>query len=154
MSITQMDYQTRWMIRRDMPQVLAIEAASFEFAWTEEDFLNCLRDRSNIGMVCEVEFSIVGFVIYTLDRKSLQVLNFAVAPTWRRRGVGTAMFRRLVGKLPHGRPRNQIRCEVRETNDVAIRFFRSMGMTATSVLREHYVDTDEDAYLFRLEVQG
>ena len=29
----------RWMIRRDMPEVLQTEQESFEFAWTEEDFL-------------------------------------------------------------------------------------------------------------------
>src|SRR5690242_17145891 len=32
----------RWMIRRDMPEVLGAERASFEFAWTEDDFLQCL----------------------------------------------------------------------------------------------------------------
>ena len=33
----------RWMIRRDMPEVLQTEQESFEYAWTEEDFLRCLR---------------------------------------------------------------------------------------------------------------
>ena len=36
----------RWMIRRDMPEVLHTEQQSFEFAWTEEDFLRCLRQRN------------------------------------------------------------------------------------------------------------
>ncbi|MGL4463263.1 MAG: ribosomal-protein-alanine N-acetyltransferase RimI, partial [Planctomycetia bacterium] len=35
----------RWMIRRDMPEVLHIEQESYDFAWTEEDFLQCLRQR-------------------------------------------------------------------------------------------------------------
>ena len=39
----------RWMIRRDMPEVLAIEAASFEFPWLEDDFIRCLRQRNCIG---------------------------------------------------------------------------------------------------------
>ena len=47
------DAQIRWMIRRDMPEVLDIEQQSFEFAWTEEDFLCCLRQRNCIGMVAE-----------------------------------------------------------------------------------------------------
>ena len=49
----QCDVQIRWMIRRDMPEVLDIERLSFEFAWTEEDFLCCLRQRNCIGMVAE-----------------------------------------------------------------------------------------------------
>ena len=39
----------RWMIRRDMPEVLAIESQSFEFPWSEEDFINCLRQRPALG---------------------------------------------------------------------------------------------------------
>jgi ribosomal-protein-alanine N-acetyltransferase len=44
-----------YMIRRDMPQVLAIEAASFEFPWAEEDFIRVLRQRNCLGMVVEAE---------------------------------------------------------------------------------------------------
>ena len=32
----------RWMIRRDMPEVLDIEQCGFEFPWSEEDFIRCL----------------------------------------------------------------------------------------------------------------
>ena len=39
--------QIRWLIRRDMTDVLQIEAGSFENAWTEEDFLCCLRQRNS-----------------------------------------------------------------------------------------------------------
>ncbi|MDA8746115.1 ribosomal-protein-alanine N-acetyltransferase RimI, partial [Rubripirellula amarantea] len=54
----------RWMIRRDMPAVLAIENKSFEFSWTEEDFIRCLRQRNCIGMVAEENDQVVGFMIY------------------------------------------------------------------------------------------
>ena len=36
----------RWMIRRDMPEILAIEDESFEFPWIEGDFIRCLRQRT------------------------------------------------------------------------------------------------------------
>ena len=45
----------RWMIRRDMPEVLDIENQAFEFPWTEEDFIRCLRQRNCIGMVAELD---------------------------------------------------------------------------------------------------
>ena len=44
----------RWMIRRDMPDVLGIESNCFEFSWTEDDFIRCLRQRNCIGMVAEM----------------------------------------------------------------------------------------------------
>ena len=79
----------RWMIRRDMPEVLEIEERSFEFPWTEEDFIRCLRQRNCIGMVAEHDERVVGFMIYELHKTRLHLLNFCVHRDLRRRGVGT-----------------------------------------------------------------
>ena len=105
----------RWMIRRDMAEVLAIESRSFEFPWLEEDFVRCLRQRNCIGMVAEQHERVVGFMIYELHKNRLHVLNFAVHADVRRRGVGSQMLRKLVSKLSPQR-RNRIMLEVRETN--------------------------------------
>lgn len=140
--------QIRWLIRRDMPDVLAIERESFEFAWTEEDFLCCLRQRNCIGMVAERNHEIVGFMIYELHKSQLRILNFAVASRARRSGVGAQMVRRLIDKLSQQR-RNEILLEVRETNLAAQLFFRSEQFRAVGVLRGHYDDTEEDAYILQ-----
>jgi ribosomal-protein-alanine N-acetyltransferase len=145
--------QIRWMIRRDMTEVLDIEQQSFEFAWTEEDFLCCLRQRNCIGMVAEHQERIVGFMIYELLKAQLHVLNFAVAPWARRHGVGSQMMEKLVHKLTQQR-RNEIRLEVREGNLPAQQFFRSQSFMATNVLRGHYEDTAEDAYVMRFVLGG
>src|SRR6186713_2825625 len=105
----------RWMIRRDMAEVLDIENDGFEFPWSEEDFIRCLRQRNCIGMVAEHDERVVGFMIYELHRTRLHVLNFAVSKGFSRRGVGTQMISKLVGKLSHQR-RTRIVLEVRETN--------------------------------------
>jgi ribosomal-protein-alanine N-acetyltransferase len=136
----------RWMIRRDMPEVLRIEQVSHDFPWCEEDFLKCLRQRNCIGMVAEQGEKVVGFMIYELHRIKLHILNFAVHPDFRRQGIGVQMAEKLVSKLSSHR-RTRIMTEVRETNLDAQLFFRSAGFRATSVLREHYTDTGEDAYL-------
>ena len=140
------DIHIRWMIRRDMEEVLDIEKTSFEFPWQEEDFLQCLRTRNCIGMVAEYDERVVGFMVYGLHKDHLQVLNFAVHPDLRYQGVGRQMIEKLFGKLSHER-RNRISLEVRETNLAAQLFFQNLGFVATSVLRDHYDDTTEDAYL-------
>ncbi len=142
----------RWMIRRDMPDVLEIEDLSFEFPWSEEDFIRCLRQRNCIGMVAEFEEQVVGFMIYELHKTRLHILNFAVHRDCRRRGVGDAMISKLIGKLSHQR-RNRILLEVRETNLSAQLFFRDAGFRAVSVLRDFYDDTTEDAYLMQYTYQ-
>ena len=138
----------RWMIRRDMAEVLEIETEGFEFPWCEEEFIRCLRQRNCIGMVAEHDERVVGFMIYELHKTRLHILNFAVGRTVRRRGVGTQMMAKLIGKLSSQR-RTRILLEVRETNLAAQLFFRAKGFRAVSVLRDFYDDTPEDAYLMQ-----
>ncbi|QDT67292.1 ribosomal-protein-alanine N-acetyltransferase [Planctomycetes bacterium MalM25] len=147
-SPTQLDVHIRWMIRRDMEQVLDIEQAAFEFPWSEEDFVSCLRRRNCIGMVAERGERVLGFMIYELHKTRLHLLNFAVARDTRRRGVGGQMVDKLVGKLSSQR-RTRLSLEVRETNLDAQLFFKNTGFRATSVLRDFYDDSPEDAYLMQ-----
>ena len=144
----QLRVHIRWMIRRDMAEVLEIEQQSFEFPWSEEDFIRCLRQRNCIGMVAEHDERVIGFMIYELHKTRLHVLNFAVAREHRRLGVGTRMVEKLTGKLSHQR-RSRILLEVRETNLAAQVFFRENGFKAISVLRDYYEDTTEDAYVMQ-----
>lgn len=140
--------QVRWMIRRDMPEVLKIENESFEFNWTEEDYLACLRHRNRIGMVAEYDNRIVGFMVYEMHKTRLHILNFAVARELRRLSVGKQMIAKLINKLTQQR-RREIVLEVRETNLPAQLFYHSQGFRATGVLRGHYEDSPEDAYTMR-----
>lgn len=149
-----MNVDIRWMIRRDMPSVLKIEAESFENPWSEEEFIRCLRQRNVIGMVAEAVVSskghcgsvLAGYMIYELHANRLHLLNFAVDPLCRRAGVGTAMIDKIKSKLTPDR-RNRLMLEVRESNLIAQLFFKSQGLWATSVLRNYYEDSSEDAYL-------
>ena len=143
----------RWMIRRDMPEVLQAERESFEFSWTEEDFLRCLRQRNCIGMVAEQGEKVVGFMIYELHKSKLNILNFAVSPACRRAGIGGQMVAKLISKLSSHR-RTRITLEVRETNLPAQLFFRSQGFRATRVLRSYYEDSGEDAFLMQYRFAG
>lgn len=138
----------RWMIRRDMPEVLSIEHASFDHAWTEEEFLRVLRQRNCIGMVAEHGEQIVGFMIYELHRNKIHVLDFAAHPDFRRSGVGRQMISKLIGKLSSQR-RNRISLLIRETNLGAQLFFRALSFRASEVAREHFQDTGEDAYVMQ-----
>lgn len=153
----------RWMIRRDMPEVLKAELASFDFAWTEEDFLRCLRQRNCIGMVAEVDGPIgtmngphtgsrvIGFMIYELHKNRLHVLNFAVHPQARRTGIGSQMVAKLINKLSTHR-RQKITLAVRERNLSAQMFFRAHDFKATRVLRNYYEDSGEDAFQMEFRV--
>lgn len=143
----------RWMIRRDLPEVLAIEKAGFDRPRSEEEFLRVLRQRNCIGMVAESVETLVGFMVYELDKQRINVLNLAVHPAFRRMDVGSQMVAKLVGKLSRGR-RTELEIPVRESNLNAQLFFRRCGFLAVGTVREHFADNGEDAYLMRYELGG
>ena len=143
----------RWMIRRDMPEVLQIEQDSFDYSWTEEDFLRCLRQRNCIGMVAEQGEKVVGFMIYELHKNKLHILNFAVQQSFRRLGIGAQMVAKLIGKLSSHR-RTRITLEVRETNLAAQLFFSKQNFRAVRVLRNYYEDSGEDAFQMQYRIAG
>ncbi|OHB76331.1 MAG: ribosomal-protein-alanine N-acetyltransferase [Planctomycetes bacterium RBG_16_64_10] len=138
----------RWMIRRDMQEVLGIERECFEFPWSEDDFVRCLRQRNCIGMVAEYDDRVVGYMVYELHKTRLHILNFSVSQHMRRLNIGAQMIEKLISKLSSQR-RSRITLEVRETNLPAQLFFRANGFRAVSVLRGYYEDTPEDAYLMQ-----
>jgi ribosomal-protein-alanine N-acetyltransferase len=141
----------RWMIRRDMPEVIAIEDESFEFPWLEEDFIRCLRERNCIGKVAEHEDRVVGVMVYELHDTRIHLLNFAVASDYRRRGVGSQMAAELIAKLSSQR-RSRIVVEVPETNLAGQLWLREMGFRADAVLRDFYCDRDEDAFVMAYQL--
>lgn len=134
------------MTRRHMPQVLNIEDSSFEFLWSEDEFIQCLRRTACIGMVAERDGEVAGFMIYELHETLIHVLTFAVHPTYRRQGVGTAMVEKLASKLQLQR-RTRLVLEVRETNLDAQLFSKKLGFRAESTLKSFYTHSPEDAYL-------
>lgn len=143
----------RWMIRRDMQEVLHTEQESFQVPWTEDDFLHCLRQRNCIGMVAECGDQVIGHVIYELHRNRLHILNMAIHPHHRRHHVGAQIMAKLIGKLSSHR-RAKITLEIREGNLIAQLFLKSLGFVATRVVKGYYEDTNEDAYFMEYRLPG
>jgi len=143
----------RWMIRRDMPEVLEIENLSYEWPWIEDDFLQLLRARNVIGMIVECSEKVVAFMVYELHKPSLKVVNMTVHPQYRRQGFSAAMVEKLTSKLSTHR-RKKIEVMVRESDMEAQCFLRAMKFVAVNVSRGDYDDTDEDGYLFQFRIDG
>lgn len=143
----------RWMIKRDMPEVLAIEDQCFQWdAWTEQGFLTCLRERNCVGMVAEYKERVAGYMIYELHQHHLHIVNFAVHPALQRKQVGTQMAQKLKDKLSTHK-RTFLDLVVRETNLAAHLFWKSQGFQAVEVLNGFFARTDEDAYHFEFHLK-
>lgn len=142
----------RWMIRRDMPEVLAIENACYENPWSESEFVTALRQRNIVGMVAEIDDRVSGYMVYQLNKDSLDLLNIAVDPKMWRNLIGAAMVDKLKGKLSKDR-RTKITADVRESNYKAQLFFKDRGFVCTELLRDVYDDSEECCYRFVFDVK-
>jgi ribosomal-protein-alanine N-acetyltransferase len=139
------------MKERDIPGALLVEEASFEFPWTEEDFVKCLdpKDLNCHGKVFYYEGKIIAFMIYKLEDFHIDLINLAIDPNYRRCGIGSQMIANLIERLTWQRWRRLI-VEVRETNLTAQLFFRKNKLRAISTLYNHYEHTPEDAYVMQI----
>lgn len=142
-----MNIDIQWIVPANLPDVIRIEADSFEFPWSEGNFRQCLRERNTAGMVATIDSRVVGYMIYVLLPSSIELINFCVDRPFRRHGIGTQMCRYLIDKLS-SRRRSRIVTLVREVNVAAKHFFAACGFQATSVERNPYEDTHDDGYLF------
>ncbi len=141
----------RWMIRRDMPEVLNIENECFNYPWSEQQFVKYLAQRNVVGMVAERQERVQGFMVYELHPHQLTLTNFAVHPDWQRTGVGRSLIEKLRSKMSAER-RQVVQAVVAEYSVNAQLFFRSMGFVAVRTLKEHHKDEGMDG--IQMELRG
>lgn len=138
----------RWMLHRDLIEVLRIEAECFQCQWTEYDFSQCLQRRNCIGLVAEVNGQIQGFMVYELSKRGINLLNLAVSRHFRRQEIGRKLIQKLIGKLKNNR-RNRISAAIQESNLDAQLFLKNLGFRAISIWRHFYKESSDDAYLMQ-----
>lgn len=131
----------RWMIRRDMTEVMAIDQEHSAAPWPEQEYLGNLRQRNCIGMVAELGETLYGHMVYELHTHHLDVLKLEASND----DAFDSLLSKLTGKLSSHR-RTHVVLHVHERDDRTIAACRRNGWRAEKVEREHYGEAD--AYLF------
>jgi ribosomal-protein-alanine N-acetyltransferase len=138
----------RWMIRRDLDAVVEIEEQSFPEPWSEKEFIDQLRIRNNIGMVFTYQDVVAGYVVYGVHKTSLEILNLAVHPEYRRCSAATLLLEKLQYKVNGHYRRDHITALVRESNLPAQLLFAKNHFVCDEIVKSPYNDSDEDGYSF------
>lgn len=145
---TTTDLHIRWLLRRDLSEVLWIESSTRD-AWTEPELMEVLRQKNCIGLVAEYERCIVGFAVYELHANTLILRRIGVDNRCRRQGIGRQIVERIAGKLKP-QSRRFLDATVSESNLEAQLFFQACGFVAVDMMRGEGL-RGEDAYLMRYE---
>lgn len=131
----------------DLPAVLEIERDSFQAPWSLGMFATELAKPSTIRIAARSGDELIGYLICSRYADAWHLMNVAIAPAWRRRGVATRMVRELIGRLE---ARARVTLEVRESNRGAIRMYEALGFRAVGVRPGYYPDNGESAVLMWL----
>jgi ribosomal-protein-alanine N-acetyltransferase len=133
----------------DVPVVVAIERAAYQFPWSEGIFRDCLR----VGYVCrliEVGPEIAGYGIMSIGAGEAHILNVCVREDYRCRGLARQMLLYLIERARIAGMFEAF-LEVRPSNIIAARLYHSMGFEQVGVRRGYYQATNgrEDAAVLR-----
>lgn len=139
----------------DIRAIVAIERLSFGDPWSESAFGELLRSRSAIFLVATRgdEKAIAGYVIGFVIADEAEILNLAVTPGERGRGLGGDL---LDAGLDIARKRGarEAFLEVRESNASALALYLSRGFSALSRRGKYYRNPVEDALVLRRVMEG
>ena len=89
---------------------------------------------------------LVGYLVISRYVDAWHVMNVAVTPSHRRRGVARALLERLF-ELTAGDERRGYTLEVRVSNEGAIKLYETLGFVSRGVRRGYYTDNREDALI-------
>jgi [ribosomal protein S18]-alanine N-acetyltransferase len=133
---------------RDLSAIEEIERASYPTPWSRSMFAGELAKPASIclGAVDSERDELVGYLIISRYVDAWHVMNIAVAPEHRRRGIARSLMERLFEVTARDAQRGYT-LEVRVSNEAAIRLYEALGFRARGIRRGYYTDNREDALI-------
>ncbi|MBA2741902.1 MAG: ribosomal protein S18-alanine N-acetyltransferase [Actinobacteria bacterium] len=142
-----MKIELRSLGSRDLDALEVIERQSYPAPWSRSMFSAELRKPGALAVGAYLDKDdLVGFAIASRYVDAWHVMNIAVAPAFRRRGVGQALLERLF-EVTAPDQRRGFTLEVRVSNVKAIRLYERLGFEARDIRRGYYTDNREDAVI-------
>jgi ribosomal-protein-alanine N-acetyltransferase len=130
----------------DLSAIEAIEQRAYPTPWSRSMFASELAKPTSICLGAFEGQELVGYVINSRYVDAWHVMNVAVEPEHRGRGIATALLERLF-EVTRDDERRGYTLEVRVSNDHAIRLYEKLGFERRGIRRGYYTDNREDALI-------
>jgi ribosomal-protein-alanine N-acetyltransferase len=129
-----------------------IERRAFSDPWSEGSFREALTSPWTFGLVGITSRGVMGYLIAREVAGTGEILNLAVAPEARRRGLGGELLQAGLGALRRRRV-NEVFLEVRESNHSAQALYLAQGFRPVGQRAGYYRNPREDALVLRLALE-
>ena len=132
----------------DLDEIERIERASYPTPWSRAMFASELAKPSSLclGAFEPGTDRLIGYLIVSRYVDAWHVMNVAVDPDHRGRGVATMLLERLFD-LTADDARRGYTLEVRVSNEKAIDLYERLGFRSRGLRRGYYTDNREDALI-------
>jgi len=134
----------------DLPGLVALERLCFSHPWNERQFLLGLENRAFHVFGLKRGGELAAYCSFHAAADEMEVLNIAVAPPLRRRGLGHRLLG-LVLQICRNLGITHGYLEVRRSNAAARALYQAFGFVGYGVRKAYYPDNGEDAVLMRLD---
>jgi [ribosomal protein S18]-alanine N-acetyltransferase len=139
--------QLRRLDAVDLDLVEAIERESYRTPWSRSMFDAELRKPSSLALGAFTQDDVlVGYAFVSRYVDAWHVMNVAVADSFRRRGIASALLGRLF-EVTESDSRRGYTLEVRVSNTGAIQLYERLGFEPRGIRRGYYTDNREDALI-------
>jgi ribosomal-protein-alanine N-acetyltransferase len=129
----------------DLPQVIGIERRAFTTPWSLAMFVLELSKPSGLCLAAVDERDrLVGYLICARYDTVWHLMNIAVDPDLRRRGIARALLEQMIERAG---PDREYTLEVRTSNAPAIALYERFGFRSAGTRPRYYRDNGEDAVI-------
>ena len=128
--------------------IAALEKLCFSDPWSENSIASQLNQNFAYWLVAEEDGEVVGYIGSQTGCDESDVMNVAVRPDHRRRGIAQILVDEL-GKELHRRGSVSLSLEVRASNEPAIALYDKLGFCQVGRRPNYYRNPKEDALILR-----
>ena len=144
--MTALGIETRALGLSDLNSIDAIEQRAYPTPWSRSMFASELAKASSVCIGAFDGEQLIGYVINSRYVDAWHIMNVAVDPDFRHRGVATRLLEQVF-ELTKDDQRRGYTLEVRVSNDRAISLYEKLGFVRQGIRRGYYTDNREDALI-------
>ena len=133
-----------------VPQVAELEKLCFADPWSENSVASELNNIWSYWVVALWDDAVVGYIGSQSSCDETDVMNVAVHPDFRRKGIAESLIETLIMELKN-RGSHALMLEVRASNAPAIALYEKLGFQQVGCRKNYYRNPKEDALILRKE---
>ncbi len=136
----------------DVPAMARIERDSFAAPWSADEITKDVTAGGNVYVaVALADDERAGYAEIRMIAGEDQIYNIAIAPEFRREGIGEALLRHLIDKADADGCK-LVTLEVRSGNEAAMELYKKLGFREVGRRKGYYAKGGEDAVLMDLDL--